>query len=67
MDAAVEAALTRLSRAEPVVEISDEGLACTKAVCAYVHDTYGRFPATVDTMHLMWLMQAHLAAWHADP
>jgi hypothetical protein len=43
----------------PVVEISDEGLACTKAVCTYLYETFGRFPARVDTMHLMWLMQAH--------
>jgi hypothetical protein len=42
-----------------VVEVSDEGIACTKAICNYVHDTYGRFPASVDTMHLMWFMQVH--------
>jgi hypothetical protein len=41
------------------VSVSEEGIACTKAVCNYVHQTYGRFPATVDAMHLMWLMQAH--------
>jgi hypothetical protein len=41
------------------VAISEEGIACTKAVCNYIHQTYGRFPATVDAMHLMWLMQAH--------
>src|SRR5260370_15108813 len=41
----------------------DAGLACTKAVCRYIHETYGRFPASVDTMHLMWFMQAH----HLDP
>jgi hypothetical protein len=39
--------------------ISAEGVACTKAVCRYIHETYGRFPASVDTMHLMWFMQAH--------
>jgi len=59
MDAAVEAALIRLSREAPIIEITDEGLACTKAICTYIYDTYGRFPATVDTMHLMWFMQAH--------
>jgi hypothetical protein len=42
-----------------LVEISDEGVACTKAICNYIYDTYGRFPGTVDTMHLMWFMQAH--------
>jgi hypothetical protein len=59
MGAAVDAALARLSRVPPIVEISEEGLACTKAVCTYIYETVGRFPATVDTMHLMWLMQAH--------
>jgi hypothetical protein len=41
------------------IEISEEGIACTKAVCNYIYDTYGRFPASVDTMHMMWFMQAH--------
>jgi len=41
------------------VAISEEGIACTKAVCNYIHETYGRFPGNVDAMHLMWLMQAH--------
>jgi len=44
---------------EGTVEVSDEGIACTKAVCNYIYETYGRFPAGVDAMHLMWLMQAH--------
>jgi len=39
------------------VRVSAEGLACTKAVCSYIYDTYGRFPGTSDTMHLMWVMQ----------
>jgi hypothetical protein len=42
-----------------VVETSEAGVACTKAVCTYIHETFGRFPTTVDTVHLMWLMQAH--------
>src|SRR5215471_9495931 len=41
------------------VEISAEGVACTKAVCNYIHETYGRFPGCVDAMHLMWVFQAH--------
>lgn len=41
------------------VTISEEGIACTKAVCNYIQETYGRFPGTVDAMHLMWMMQAH--------
>jgi hypothetical protein len=41
------------------VEISDDGVACTKAICNYVYETYGRFPGSLDAMHLMWFMQAH--------
>ena len=33
------------------IEISDDGIACAKAVCNYIYDTYGRFPASIDTMH----------------
>ena len=44
---------------DAAVVISEEGIACTKAVCNYIHQTYGRFPGTLDAMHLMWLMQAH--------
>jgi hypothetical protein len=40
-------------------EVSDEGIACAKAVCAYIFETYGRFPASVDALHLMWFMQTH--------
>ena len=38
---------------EGTVEISDEGIACTKAICSYIHETYGRFPGTADAMHLI--------------
>jgi hypothetical protein len=41
------------------VAISDEGIACTKAICNYIYETYGRFPGSLDAMHLMWFMQAH--------
>jgi len=41
------------------ITISDEGLACTKAICNYIYETYGRFPGGTDAMHLMWLIQAH--------
>jgi len=41
------------------VTVSDEGIACTKAVCNYIHDTYGRFPGGVEAVHLMWFMQVH--------
>jgi hypothetical protein len=74
MDAAVDALFSRTQR-EPTapvphrisdeehragtVRVSAEGRACTKAVCNYIYDTYGRFPGTIDAMHLMWVMQAH--------
>jgi hypothetical protein len=41
------------------VEIGDDGIACTKAICNYIYETYGRFPGSLDAMHLMWLMQVH--------
>ena len=41
------------------VEISGEGIACTKAICNYIHSTYGRFPGSLDAMHMMWFMQAY--------
>jgi len=44
---------------DAAVAVSEDGIVCTKAVCNYIYQTYGRFPATVDAMHLMWLMQAH--------
>jgi hypothetical protein len=74
MDAAVEAALIprrdgsptpvphKMSEAEhraDAIRYSDEGLACTKAICNYIYDTYGRFPGGTDAMHLMWVFQAH--------
>ena len=41
------------------VTVSDEGIACTKAICNYIFETYGRFPGGLDAMHLMWFMQVH--------
>jgi nitroreductase len=74
MDAAVDAVFSRSPR-EPAaavphrmsneehragaIRLSAEGLACTKAVCNYIYQTYGRFPGGTDAMHLMWVMQAH--------
>ena len=74
MDAAVDAVFSRAPRegaaAVPhrmsneahragAIRLSAEGLACTKAVCNYIYETYGRFPGATDAMHLMWVMQAH--------
>ena len=58
-NAAVPYLASRSEHREGTVEITEEGIACTKAVCNYVYENYGRFPGTVDAMHLMWLMQAH--------
>jgi hypothetical protein len=44
---------------EATVEISDDGIACTKAIRNYIYETYGRFPGAVDAMHLMCMMQSH--------
>jgi hypothetical protein len=41
------------------VEITDDGIECTKAICNYIYETYGRFPGSLDAMHMMWFMQAH--------
>jgi hypothetical protein len=41
------------------ITVSGEGLACTKAICNYIYETYGRFPGGTDAMHLMWFTQAH--------
>jgi hypothetical protein len=35
---------------------SDEAVACAKAICSCTLETYGKFPGTVDAMHLMWFM-----------
>jgi hypothetical protein len=75
MDDAVDSVLTQRSKNKPsdaaphlmadtehragTIAATDEGIACTKAICSYIHDTYGRFPGGTDSMHLMWLMQAH--------
>ncbi len=74
MDAAVDAVLSQRPREAPAavpyrmsdeehrtgaVRISAEGIACTKAICNYIYDTYGRFPGSTDAMHLMSVMQVH--------
>jgi hypothetical protein len=51
--------MTEVEHRVGAIRISPEGLACTKAICNYIHDTYGRFPGGTDAMHLMWMMQAH--------
>jgi hypothetical protein len=51
--------LTEAEHRDGAVAITAEGIACTKAVCNYIHEVYGRFPGGIDAMHLMWFMQVH--------
>ena len=44
---------------EATAQASPEGLACVKDICRYIHDTFGKFPATVDPMQMSVLIQAH--------
>ena len=44
---------------EATPQASPEGLACVKDICRYIHDTFGKFPATVDPMQMSVLIQAH--------
>ena len=39
--------------------VSEEGVACVKDICTYIYETYGKFPAFNDTMHLLYFIQAH--------
>jgi len=41
---------------------SDRSIAYTKEICAYLYETYGRFPAHVDAFHTpgMWVQFSHL-------
>jgi len=41
---------------------SDRAIAYTKEICAYIYDTYGRFPAHVDAFYSpgMWVQFSHL-------
>ena len=51
--------LSQAQHRASTVKVSDEGIACTKAICNYIFETYSRFPGGTDAMHLMWLIQAH--------
>ena len=39
--------------------VSEDGVACVKDICTYIYETYGKFPAFNDTMHLLYFIQAH--------
>jgi hypothetical protein len=39
--------------------VSAEGIQCVRDICTYIYETYGKFPAFNDTMHLLYFIQAH--------
>ncbi|QIG52536.1 hypothetical protein G5V57_18225 [Nordella sp. HKS 07] len=43
-------------------------VACTKEICTYIYETYGRFPAHVDAFHVpgIWVQTHHLALDYYD-
>ena len=57
--------LDQASIAEAMVgdRIPDDVIQCTKDLCNYIYETYGRFPATVDSMNLPIMV----AVQHIDP
>lgn len=42
-----------------VPPLSEEGIECTKDICTYIYETYGKFPAFSDTMNMLYWIQAH--------
>jgi hypothetical protein len=51
-----------------VPHYSEEVIACTKDVCNYIYDTYGRFPGHVDAMYVpgVWVQAHHLDLKYYD-
>lgn len=47
---------------------TEEAIACTKDICNYIYDTYGRFPAHVDAMYVpgVWVQAHHLDLEYYD-
>lgn len=47
---------------------SEEAIACTKDICNYIYETYGRFPAHVDAMYVpgVWVQAHHLDLEYYD-
>jgi hypothetical protein len=53
---------------EEVPHYSEEVIACTKDICTYIYETYGRFPAHVDAMFVpgVWIQAHHLDLEYYD-
>jgi hypothetical protein len=42
-----------------VPPLSQEGIECTKDICTYIYETYGKFPAFSDTLNMLYWIQSH--------
>ncbi len=53
---------------EELPHYSEDVIACTKDICNYIYDTYGRFPAHVDAMYVpgVWVQAHHLDLKYYD-
>jgi hypothetical protein len=51
-----------------VPHYTEEVVACAKDICNYIYNTYGRFPAHVDAMHVpgVWVQAHHLDLKYYD-
>lgn len=53
---------------QEVPHYSEDVVECVKDICNYIYDTYGRFPAHVDAMHVpgVWVQAHHLDLKYYD-
>jgi len=53
---------------DEVPHYSDDVIECVKDVCNYIYDTYGRFPAHADAIHVpgLWVQAHHLDLKYYD-
>ena len=53
---------------DEVPHYSAEVIACTKDICSYIYETYGRFPAHVDAMFVpgVWIQAHHVDLTYYD-
>jgi hypothetical protein len=51
-----------------VPKFDDNTIAVVKAICTYIHETHGRFPAHCDAMHVpgIWLQAHHIDTKYYD-
>jgi hypothetical protein len=53
---------------DEVPRYTPEVIACTKDICSYIYNTYGRFPAHVDAFYVpgIWVQAHHLDLEYYD-